>query len=68
MVSLYCDPTGKKIFSDESNPTSTVEIIARSGIIGQQVTDTESEQVTKLQNRIKELERELAKSKEKVHG
>ena len=66
MVSLYCDPTGKKIFSDESNPTSTVEIIARSGIIGQQVTDPESEQVTKLQNRIKDLERELAKSKGKV--
>ena len=66
MVSLYCDPTGKKIFSDESNPTSTVEIIARSGIISQQVTDPESEQVTKLQNRIKDLERELAKPKGKV--
>jgi len=68
MVSLYCDPTGEKIFSDKSNPTSTVEIIARSGIISQQVTDPESEQVTKLQNRIKELERELAKSKGKVHS
>ena len=68
MVNLYRDPTGEKIF-DKSNPStaSTVELVARSGIISQQATDLENEQTTKLQNRIMELEKELAKSKTKVY-
>ena len=63
MVSLYRDPTGEKIF-DSKNPASTIS--ARSGMITQQMMDPESQQVTKLQNRIKELERKLANSERKV--
>jgi len=67
MVSLYRDPMGEKIF-EMSNPISRMESVQfRSGMLTQQVMGTESEQVTKLRNRIKELERELANSNSKVH-
>ena len=67
MVSLYRDPMGEKIF-EMSNPISRMDSVQfRSGMLTQQVMGTESEQVTKLRNRIKELERELANSNSKVH-
>jgi len=67
MVSLYRDPMGEKIF-DTSNPAIIMDSVPfKSGMLTQQVMGTESEQVTKLQNRIKELERELANSNSKVH-
>ena len=67
MVSLYRDPMGEKIF-DTSNPAIVMDSVPfRSGMLTQQVMGTESEQVTKLRNRIKELERELANSNSKVH-
>ena len=64
MVYLYRDPAGEKIFDKSyTKAPSTVETVVRSGVISQLVTEPESEQVTKLQNRIKELERELANAK-----
>ena len=56
MVSLYHDPMGEKIFG-MSNPASMMDLVqSRSGMLTRQVMDTESEQVTKLQNRMNELE------------
>ena len=58
MVSLYQDPYGENVF-DKTNPASTVEV-GRSGAIGIRTKSAEGEKITLLENKVKELQNELA--------